>query len=178
MVAVAQEADAAFIQPGTGTVGPDGSFTAVLDTPQKNGETLNVTLTDKSGNVSAATPVIAGDTTAPAAPTDLKVSVDGLALTGKGEAGSIVIVKNAAGVQIGTGIVGADGSFTAVLDTPQKNGETLNVTLTDGPQVITVTSTDSAGNVSVPVNVGSNGFSSSLIGGNGFCFFIFPSFTS
>ncbi|MGO2200355.1 BapA/Bap/LapF family large adhesin [Pseudomonas helleri] len=119
------------VQVGTGTVGADGSFSAVLDTPQKNGETLNVTLTDKSGNVSAVTPVIAGDTTAPAAPTELKVSVDGLALTGKGEAGSIVIVKNAAGVQIGTGIVGPDGAFTAVLDTPQKNGETLNVTLTD-----------------------------------------------
>ncbi|MGP5571032.1 Ig-like domain-containing protein, partial [Pseudomonas helleri] len=103
------------VQVGTGTVGADGSFTTVLDTPQKNGELLNVTLTDKSGNVSAVTPVIAGDTTAPAAPTELKVSVDGLALTGKGEAGSIVIVKNAAGVQIGTGIVGPDGAFTAVL---------------------------------------------------------------
>ncbi|MDU7559106.1 MAG: Ig-like domain-containing protein, partial [Pseudomonas sp.] len=130
------------VQVGTGTVGPDGSFTAVLDTPQKNGETLNVTLTDKSGNVSAVTPVIAGDTTAPAAPTELKVSVDGLSLTGKGEAGSTVIVKNALGVQVGTGTVGADGSFSAVLDTPQKNGELLSVTLTD-----------KAGNVSLPTPV-------------------------
>jgi VCBS repeat-containing protein len=134
--------NAAGVQIGTGIVGADGSFTAVLDTPQKNGETLNVTLTDKSGNVSAVTPVIAGDTSAPAAPTELKVSVDGLSLTGKGEAGSTVIVKNALGVQVGTGTVGADGSFSAVLDTPQKNGELLSVTLTD-----------KAGNVSLPTPV-------------------------
>ena len=138
------------VQVGTGTVGPDGSFTAVLDTPQKNGETLNVTLTDKSGNVSAVTPVIAGDTTAPAAPTELKVSVDGLALTGKGEAGSIVIVKNAAGVQIGTGIVGPDGAFTAVLDTPQKNGETLNVTLTDKSGNVSAVTPVIAGDTTAP----------------------------
>ncbi|MCU1728344.1 Ig-like domain-containing protein, partial [Pseudomonas sp. 7P_10.2_Bac1] len=123
--------NAAGVQIGTGTVGDDGSFNAVLNTPQKNGETLTVTLTDKAGNESLATQVIAGDTTAPAAPTELKVSVDGLELIGKGEAGSVVSVKNAAGVQIGTGLVGADGSFTVNLNTPQKNGETLNVTLTD-----------------------------------------------
>ncbi|MGP4955711.1 BapA/Bap/LapF family large adhesin [Pseudomonas helleri] len=138
------------VQVGTGTVGADGSFTTVLDTPQKNGELLNVTLTDKSGNVSAVTPVIAGDTTAPAAPTELKVSVDGLALTGKGEAGSIVIVKNAAGVQIGTGIVGPDGAFTAVLDTPQKNGETLNVTLTDKSGNVSAVTPVIAGDTTAP----------------------------
>ncbi|WP_353231720.1 BapA/Bap/LapF family large adhesin [Pseudomonas helleri] len=138
------------VQVGTGTVGVDGSFSAVLDTPQKNGELLNVTLTDKSGNVSAVTPVIAGDTTAPAAPTELKVSVDGLALTGKGEAGSIVIVKNAAGVQIGTGIVGADGAFTAVLDIPQKNGETLNVTLTDKSGNVSAVTPVIAGDTTAP----------------------------
>ncbi|MQT31151.1 BapA/Bap/LapF family large adhesin [Pseudomonas helleri] len=138
------------VQVGTGTVGADGSFSAVLDTPQKNGELLNVTLTDKSGNVSAVTPVIAGDTTAPAAPTELKVSVDGLALTGKGEAGSIVIVKNAAGVQIGTGIVGADGAFTAVLDIPQKNGETLNVTLTDKSGNVSAVTPVIAGDTTAP----------------------------
>ncbi|HCN64920.1 MAG TPA: surface adhesion protein [Pseudomonas sp.] len=138
------------VQVGTGTVGVDGSFSAVLDTPQKNGELLNVTLTDKSGNVSAVTPVIAGDTTAPAAPTELKVSVDGLALTGKGEAGSIVIVKNAAGVQIGTGIVGPDGAFTAVLDTPQKNGETLNVTLTDKSGNVSAVTPVIAGDTTAP----------------------------
>ncbi|MCU1727182.1 Ig-like domain-containing protein, partial [Pseudomonas sp. 7P_10.2_Bac1] len=116
---------------GGGLVGLDGSFTATLTAPQKNGETLNVTLTDVAGNVSAAAPVVAGDTTPPAVATDLVVSLNGLALTGKGEAGSIVTVKNAAGVQIGSGVVGLDGSFSAVLTSPQKNGESLTVTLTD-----------------------------------------------
>ncbi|MGP5571056.1 Ig-like domain-containing protein, partial [Pseudomonas helleri] len=94
-------------------VGADGSFTATLSPAQKNGESLNVTLTDKAGNVSLPGTVTAGDTTAPAAPTELKVSLDGLLLTGKGEAGSTVIVKNAAGQQIGTVVVGIDGNFAA-----------------------------------------------------------------
>ncbi|MGP5571036.1 Ig-like domain-containing protein, partial [Pseudomonas helleri] len=115
------------VQVGSGTVDANGVLTATLDTPQKNGEILNVTLTDKAGNVFLPGVVAAGDTTAPAAPTELKVSLDGLALTGKGEAGSTVIVKNAAGVQVGSGIVGLDGSFIAVLAPAQKNGESLNV---------------------------------------------------
>ena len=55
-------------------MGEDGSFSAVLTSPQKNGELLNVTLTDKAGNVSLAAPVTAGDTTSPDAPTNLAVS--------------------------------------------------------------------------------------------------------
>ncbi|MGP5570090.1 Ig-like domain-containing protein, partial [Pseudomonas helleri] len=138
------------VQIGTGVVGTDGTFAVTLNTAQKNGETLNVTLTDKAGNVSAATPVIAGDTTAPDAPTELKVSLDGLELTGKGEAGSVVTVKNAAGVQIGAGIVGPDGSFTAILDTPQKNGETLNVTLTDKAGNVSAVAPVVAGDTTAP----------------------------
>ena len=130
---------------GTGPVAADGSFTITLDSAQKNGEALNVTLTDKAGNVSVATPVIAGDTTAPDAPTNLAVSGNGLILTGKGEVGSTVIVKDAAGVQVGTGVVGAGGNFEVALDPGQSNGSTLQVTLTD-----------KAGNISTasPVVVG------------------------
>ncbi|MQT71370.1 adhesin, partial [Pseudomonas sp. FSL R10-0071] len=142
--------NAAGAQIGTGIVDADGTFTAILDTPQKNGETLNVTLTDKAGNVSVAGDVTAGDTTAPAAPTDLKVSLDGLLLTGKGEAGSTVIVKNAAGQQISTVVVGIDGNFAAVLLTPQKNGESLNVTLTDKAGNVSLPGTVTAGDTTAP----------------------------
>ncbi|MQT58258.1 BapA prefix-like domain-containing protein, partial [Pseudomonas sp. FSL R10-0399] len=142
--------DAAGAVIGSGPVGADGSFEITLDTAQTNGETLNVTLTDKVGNVSAITPVVAGDTTAPAAPTDLAVSIDGLTLTGKGEAGSTVTVKDAAGAVIGSGPVGADGSFEIVLDSAQKNGETLNVTLTDKAGNISAVTPVIAGDTTAP----------------------------
>jgi len=137
--------DAAGAEIGTGTVGEDGNFSIILNSAQTNGETLNVTLTDAAGNISVAAPVVAGDTTAPDAPTNLAVSGDGLTLTGKGEVGSTVIVKDAAGLPVGTGVVGAGGNFEVVLNPAQGNGATLEVTLTD-----------KAGNVSAatPVVVG------------------------
>ncbi|WP_049277789.1 Ig-like domain-containing protein, partial [Pseudomonas putida] len=82
------------------------------------------------------------DTTAPATPIDLLVSPDGLRLTGRGEAGSTVNIRDAAGNPIGSGTVGADGSFNVTLNPPQINSENLEVTLTDG-----------AGNVSAPGTV-------------------------
>ena len=116
---------------GSGPVAADGSFEITLAPAQTNGETLAVTQTDAAGNISAGGSVVAGDTTAPAAPTDLAVSPDGLTLTGKGEIGSTVIVKDAAGLEIGNGVVDADGNFSVILDKAQTNGETLGVTLTD-----------------------------------------------
>ncbi|WP_414915020.1 Ig-like domain-containing protein, partial [Pseudomonas sp. IT-P258] len=80
---------------GTGTVGADGTFEVTLTTPQINGETLSATLTDAAGNVSAPTTVDAGDSTAPAAPTDLVVSADGTTVSGKGEPETTVTIKDA-----------------------------------------------------------------------------------
>ncbi|MES3707973.1 Ig-like domain-containing protein, partial [Pseudomonas putida] len=82
------------------------------------------------------------DTTAPATPIDLLVSPDGLRLTGRGEAGTTVNIRDAAGNLIGSGTVAADGSFNVTLNPPQINSENLEVTLTDG-----------AGNVSAPGTV-------------------------
>jgi len=72
-----------------------------------------------------------GESTPPATPIDLLVSPDGLRLTGRGEAGSTVNVRDAAGNLVGTGTVGADGTFDVTLTTPQANGQNLDVTLTD-----------------------------------------------
>ncbi|WP_218728441.1 Ig-like domain-containing protein, partial [Pseudomonas sp. D1HM] len=83
-----------------------------------------------------------GDTTAPTAPTDLSVSPDGATVFGKGEAGTTVTIKDAQGNTVGTGTVGSDGNFAVGLKPPQVNGETLDVTLTDG-----------SGNVSDPSQV-------------------------
>ena len=115
---------------GSATVTGQGSYAVVLAAPQSNGEALSVTQADAAGNVSAGTGLIAGDTTAPAAPV-ATVSPDGTTVTGTGEPGATVTVADDTGAPVGTGLVAADGSFTVALATPQANGEALSVTATD-----------------------------------------------
>lgn len=65
--------------------------------------------------------------------------LDGLSVSGTGEAGAAIQIRSASGALIGTGTVGADGSYRVTLDQPRTNGET-----------VTVTQADAAGNVSPP----------------------------
>ncbi len=53
-------------------------------------------------------------------------------LSGQGEAGSTVEVRNAAGDLLGTIPVAADGTFEVLLTPAQTNGEVLSVVLIDG----------------------------------------------
>ncbi|WP_433735126.1 BapA/Bap/LapF family large adhesin [Pseudomonas monteilii] len=134
---------------GTAVVGPTGVFSINLNPPQVDGEVLQATATDAAGNTSTASSVTAPDidgvdTTPPAAPTDLVIGVAGSQLTGRGEAGTSVQVRDAAGNVIATGTVGADGTFTLTLTPAVIDGSTLQVTLTDA-----------AGNVSPPSSVNS-----------------------
>ncbi|MFP3336396.1 Ig-like domain-containing protein, partial [Pseudomonas sp. SIMBA_064] len=69
-----------------------------------------------AGNTSTASSVTAPDidgvdTTPPAVPTDLVIGVAGSQLTGRGEAGTSVQVRDAAGNLLATGTVGPDGTF-------------------------------------------------------------------
>ncbi|OTG79942.1 hypothetical protein B9T33_10510 [Acinetobacter sp. ANC 5054] len=125
---------------GTGTVDSSGNFDVELKEPLTNGETVEVTLTDKEGNKSEPTEVTAKDTTKPDAPTDVAITDDGSHVTGKGEAGTTVEVKDKNGEVIGTGTVDSSGNFNVELKEPLTNGETVDVTLTD-----------KAGNESAPV---------------------------
>ncbi|WP_241651034.1 Ig-like domain-containing protein, partial [Rosenbergiella nectarea] len=127
---------------GTGTIGADGSFSVTLTTPQTNGQTLSVVSTDTAGNASDPASVTAKDTTAPVEPSDVQLDAAGSIVTGKGEVGSTVTVTDASGKALGTGTVGADGSFSVTLTTPQTNG-----------QILSVVSTDTAGNASDPASV-------------------------
>ena len=68
---------------------------------------------------------------APDVPTDLEVSDDGTTLTGKGQPGTEVEVKDPSGAVIGTGTVGEHGTFEVELNPSQLDGETLEVILTD-----------------------------------------------
>ncbi|GAB7528309.1 hypothetical protein PS3A_07170 [Pseudomonas sp. 3A(2025)] len=116
---------------GSAVVGADGNFSVPLDTPQNNGEPLVVDQTDPNGNTSSGTPITAPDTSAPVAPANLQVSADGLTLTGSGEAGATVTVRDASGNVLGTAVVGADGTFSVPLGSAQLNGQTLSVDQTD-----------------------------------------------
>ncbi len=116
---------------GTGVTGTDGKFAVAIVPAQKNGETVSVTASDISGNTSQPSTGVAPDLTAPNAPTDVKVENQGLNVTGKAEPNSNVVVKDAAGKIIGTGVTDPNGNFVVALTVPQKNGETVSVTAAD-----------------------------------------------
>ncbi|WP_062382259.1 BapA/Bap/LapF family large adhesin [Pseudomonas abietaniphila] len=135
---------------GTGTVGNDGRFQVVLNAPQTNGQALDVTLTDAAGNVSAPGSLIATDTTAPTAPGNLTLSADGQSLSGTGEAGSNVVIRDAAGNVLGTAVVGSDGTFQVILNAPQTNGQVLSVTLTDAAGNVSASGSLTAADTTAP----------------------------
>ncbi|MBF8653398.1 hypothetical protein IRZ81_21770, partial [Pseudomonas putida] len=116
---------------GSAVVGATGVFSITLNPAQVDGEVLQATATDAAGNVSQASAVTApdidggGDVTPPDAPVDLVIGLAGSQLTGRGEAGTTVQVRDAAGNLLATGTVGADGTFTVSLDPAVKDGSSL-----------------------------------------------------
>ncbi|HIE1785852.1 Ig-like domain-containing protein [Pseudomonas aeruginosa] len=121
----------------------NGNFTAPLNPPLTNGQTVTVVVTDPAGNASPPAQVTAPDTTAPAPATDVQVAPDGSSVIGKAEPGSTVGVDtDGDGQPDTTVVVGPDGSFEVPLNPPLTNGET-----------VTVIVTDPAGNNSNPVTV-------------------------
>ena len=122
--------DAASTVIGSAVVLADGTYVVSLTPAQAKGGSVSVIQTDTAGNISAATVVPAPDITAPAAPT-AAIDATGAIVSGRGEAGSTVTIREAAGAVIGTAVVGADGTFTAPLTPAQANGGTLSVVQTD-----------------------------------------------
>ncbi|WP_121159633.1 Ig-like domain-containing protein [Pseudomonas aeruginosa] len=119
----------------------NGNFTAPLNPPLTNGQTVTVVVTDPAGNASPPAQVTAPDTTAPAPATDVQVAPDGSSVTGKAEPGATVGVDtDGDGQPDTTVVVGPGGSFEVPLNPPLTNGET-----------VTVIVTDPAGNNSTPV---------------------------
>jgi hypothetical protein len=122
-------------------VGADGRFTCVVDPALPDGTTIEVTVTDPSGNTSAPTTTVT-DGTAPAAP--VVDPTDGRLVTGSGlEAGGDVRVVDASGAPVlGTVVVHPDGTFTF----------TPGTALTESTPVFVV-GVDAARNASQPVPV-------------------------
>jgi T1SS-143 domain-containing protein len=126
------------IELGRATVGDDGSYSIDLDEPLTNGEVMVVTATDEAGNEYYRATVTAPDMTAPDSP-----SVDfndaGNEVSGTAEPGSVVTVTDGSGNELGSATVDDNGQYLVSLDEPLTNGESVEVTSTDG-----------AGNVSAP----------------------------
>lgn len=87
-----------------------------------------MTATDVAGNASTAGSVTApivdngGDTTPPEPATELAISNDGRTVSGRGEAGATVEVRNDQGQVLVSGTVQPDGSFNVQLPTPVVDG--------------------------------------------------------
>ncbi|WP_019520168.1 Ig-like domain-containing protein, partial [Faucicola boevrei] len=125
----------------------NGNYTAPLDKPLTNGETVTARAKDPAGNISAP----ATDTAPDTQPTETAINDKGDTVTVTGaKPGDTVTVKDpATGETIGTGTVGNDGKATITLDKPITNGETVPVTV--GTEDKPVTAPDT-----VPTNTSIN----------------------
>ncbi|MBR8315111.1 BapA prefix-like domain-containing protein [Burkholderia dolosa] len=136
---------------------PSGTWTYTPSTPLPTGTVIGVTASDPAGNTSSSASVtVTGDVTAPATPIIVSVTDDAGAITGPltagaatddttptlsgtAEAGSTITVYDGT-TQLGTTTADASGNWTF---TPPTG-------LGEGAHAITVTATDTAGNVSTP----------------------------
>ena len=132
---------------GTGTTDESGNYTVTLPGSVGPNTPLNVTATDSSGNVSDPTSAITPadpDTTAPDAPVVGSVtgnSTNGYTVTGTAEPNSTITIKDNNGDTVGTGTTDGSGNYTVTL--PGSVGP-------NAP--LTITATDSSGNVSDPTS--------------------------
>ncbi|WP_426596057.1 Ig-like domain-containing protein [Pectobacterium brasiliense] len=108
--------------------------------------TITATLADKAGNTTTDTQIVTVDTDIPLLSVTLfddniltlAEAVAGAAITGRGEVGATVTLT--AGPLTGTTTVGSDGNWSLPILSANLQS------LTDGPQVIGVTLTDTSGN--------------------------------
>jgi large repetitive protein len=121
------------LQTPPATVGPDGSWTWTPQSPLGEGEiSFGVIATDAAGNETTGTSInVDVDTIAPDAPTNLAITAQGTPLTGTTDVGATVVVRDANGNVIGTGIAGAGGNFSIALNPAQTDSTTLSVVATD-----------------------------------------------
>ncbi|EOD9093533.1 Ig-like domain-containing protein [Pseudomonas aeruginosa] len=124
---------------GAGVLGGMSAGTALLVGAAAIG--AGVAISNSSGGGGGGGSSVPPDTTPPKAASGLKITPDGSSISGQAEAGaSVGIDTNGDGKPDLTVIADANGNFTAPLNPPLTNGET-----------VTVIVTDPAGNNSTPV---------------------------
>ena len=94
---------------GGGTIDADGKFSIVLSRPLHDGETVQVVISDQNQNASTVALVSAPDY----APVPIigSITLTGL-ISGTAEAGSLISIKNAQGVEIASTIADINGQFS------------------------------------------------------------------
>ncbi|HHF0356151.1 TPA: Ig-like domain-containing protein [Pseudomonas aeruginosa] len=123
---------------GAGVLGGMSAGTALLVGAAAIGAGVAISNSSGGGGGGSSVPP---DTTPPKAASGLKIAPDGSSISGQAEAGaSVGIDTNGDGKPDLTVIADANGNFTAPLNPPLTNGETLTVIVTDP-----------AGNSSTPV---------------------------
>ncbi|PUA29737.1 MAG: hypothetical protein B0W54_03980 [Cellvibrio sp. 79] len=123
--------NAAGTQLKTATANSSGKYTVTLTTALLNKELLSITAKDTAGNISGVKTINAPDKTPPAVPT-ASIDAVGKIISGTAEAGSTVIVKDAAGKQLGSATANTSGgAYSITLATALINKETLSVTAKD-----------------------------------------------
>ncbi|WP_160255774.1 Ig-like domain-containing protein [Acinetobacter indicus] len=144
---------------GTAVAGTDGQYTLTLNPAFINGESLQVTATDKANNSTKPNTIIAPDTTAPATLTQ-ELAVDNKTVTGMTEANATVTVSYN-GKVIGTAVADAEGKYSVTLDKAYRNGEKLEVVATDtannSTKANTVTAPDTTAPASLTQVISANG---------------------
>ncbi|WP_034066851.1 Ig-like domain-containing protein, partial [Pseudomonas aeruginosa] len=124
---------------GAGVLGGMSAGTALLVGAAAIG--AGVAISNSSGGGGGGGSSVPPDTTPPKAASGLKIAPDGSSISGQAEAGaSVGIDTNGDGKPDLTVIADANGNFTAPLNPPLTNGQT-----------VTVIVTDPAGNSSTPV---------------------------
>ncbi|MCR6942799.1 Ig-like domain-containing protein [Pseudomonas aeruginosa] len=116
----------------------NGNFTAPLNPPLTNGETVTVIVTDPAGN--SSTPVTAEAPDFPDAP-QVNAS-NGSVLSGTAEAGVTIVITDGNGNPIGQTSADANGNWSFTPSTPLPDGTVVNVV-----------ARDAAGNSSPPASV-------------------------
>ncbi|MDZ7277432.1 Ig-like domain-containing protein [Pantoea eucrina] len=118
---------------GSVTAGSSGAWTFTPAALANGVHVLSTTVTDSAGNVSTgnATASVTVDTVAPAAVGGLAINTAGTLVSGSGEVGAVVTVRDSNGASLGTATVGSGGTWSVSLSTPQITGASLSVVQTD-----------------------------------------------
>ncbi|KAA0550799.1 BapA prefix-like domain-containing protein [Citrobacter braakii] len=119
---------------GMAQVDDNGNWTFTPDIPLSDGvHNLTLTQTDAAGNVSAETriPTFTVDTTPPAAAVISSVNPEGNEVTGRAEAGSLVIIIGSNNQVLGSTTVGQTGNFVIAISPSQTHGEALIAKIQD-----------------------------------------------
>lgn len=118
---------------GSVTVASGGTWSFTTAALANGAHPLSTTVTDTAGNVSTGntTATVNVDTVPPAAVGGLTINTAGTIVTGSGEVGATVTVRDAGGNALGTATVATGGTWSVTLSTAQTTGAALSVTQTD-----------------------------------------------